>query len=481
VNRIKDKLGTKIFLGIGLSLLISCILIFGMLRIVMPLTYEYHLSAQLMSNSNELILALEQTPQDQWEHLLTSFSIENGASINIGNGIGSIAVVNPTNYFVSYSFSSSFGVGIFHDIDVQENNLTDIMDISSLSIVQDFWSGGTAYTITVFGDMVTRSVMQVTDIFTEVFPYVLALILFISFVTAFVYSRILAKPIVKISNVSKRMANLELTKRCDTSRSDEIGILANNLNEMAEKLSASMDELKNANEKLQADIKKEREHERRRRDFFTAISHELKTPVTILKGELDGMILNIGKFKNRDKYLQEAYKTSESIEKLVREIMTLAKLDTICLQLDVIQLSEITDKVIDVYETIIQNKQIKVSYKYDKNAIVKADKIQMKTVISNIIGNAVKHSPKQCLVDISIIKNDDKVLLSVQNSDIKISSEELPLLWEPFYRTDKSRSRDTGGSGLGLYIVKTILDIHGFSYQFESTETGMMFTIEFPD
>jgi len=322
--------------------------------------------------------------------------------------------------------------------------------------------------------------MQVTDIFTEVFPYVLALILFISFVTAFVYSRILAKPIVKISNVSKRMANLELTKRCDTSRSDEIGILANNLNEMAEKLSASMDELKNANEKLQADIKKEREHERRRRDFFTAISHELKTPVTILKGELDGMILNVGKFKDRDKYLQEAYKTSESIEELVREIMTLAKLDTIRLQPEAIQLSEITDEFIATYEAIAQSKQIQINCQYDENVMTQADRVQMKTVISNIIGNAVKHSPKHSVVDIGITKSGDAVTLSVQNSGVQIAPDELPMLWEPFYRTDKSRSRDTGGSGLGLYLVKTILDLHGFSYQFEPIEAGMEFTIIFP-
>jgi two-component system sensor histidine kinase VanS len=297
---------------------------------------------------------------------------------------------------------------------------------------------------------------------------------------AFLYSRFLAKPIVDISNVSKRITALDMAWRCDVSRSDEIGTLAANLNEMAGKLDGTMKELQAANEKLQADIEREREQERRRRDFFSAISHELKTPVTILKGELDGMILNVGKFKDRDKYLQEAYETTESIEKLVREIMTLAKLDTISLKPENVKLSDLTDDCLRTYEVLARNKHIKIGSCYEDDATVNVDKGQMRTVLSNIIGNAVKHSPDNGIVDIRASNKNGKVIFTVENSGVHIDPAELGKIWEPFYRTDKSRSRDTGGSGLGLYIVKTILDLHRFEYRLENTDSGMRFTVLFP-
>jgi two-component system sensor histidine kinase VanS len=470
VNRLKNSLSTKIFFGIAASLLAACLLIFVLLQNVMPRTYEHRLHAELITNLSELVLELERTPQAQWEPLLLAFTMENGASVNIREhtDIGEIP-----------GQTTTLSIGIFTYPHTQDAAPSAWGAATSVAFAQDFYSEGTRYIITVFGEAVARNVAQLSAIFADIFPYVLLLILLISLVAAFVYSRFLAKPIVQISGISKKIANLELTERCNTSRSDEIGVLANNLNEMAEKLSGSMDELQRANEQLQADIEKEREHERRRRDFFSAISHELKTPVTILKGELDGMILNVGKFKDRDKYLQEAYKTSESIEKLVRDIMTLAKLDTINLQPQTFELSNITDALITTYEPIAQSKQIKINRRYDESTSTQADKTQIEMVISNIIGNAVKHSPENSEVDIDITKGDDNVSLSVQNSGVQIAPDELKKLWEPFYRIDKSRSRDTGGSGLGLYIVKTILDLHGFSYKMESTEAGVKITICF--
>jgi two-component system sensor histidine kinase VanS len=325
----------------------------------------------------------------------------------------------------------------------------------------------------------TESVGQVTGIFAKIFPFVLLVINVVSILTAYLYSRFLAKPIIDISNVSKKLTALDMSWRCDVSRADEIGVLAVNLNEMAIRLDLAMKELQTVNTRLLGDFEREREQERRRRDFFSAISHELKTPVTILRGEIEGMILNVGKFKDRDKYLQEAHKTTESIEKLVREIMTLAKSDTISLKPEAVKLSELVRDCLHKYVGLAQDKHIEIESSLEDSVTVSADQEQMRTVLSNIIGNAVTHSPEGGHVNISVSGLDGFVELSVENSGVHIPPDELRQIWEPFYRTDKSRSRDTGGSGLGLYIVKTILDLHKFAYRFENTESGMMFTITF--
>jgi two-component system sensor histidine kinase VanS len=177
--------------------------------------------------------------------------------------------------------------------------------------------------------------------------------------------------------------------------------------------------------------------------------------------------------------LQEAHETTESIEKLVREIMTLAKLDTINLKPETVKLSDLVSDCLRKYEVLAQDKHIEIKSRLENNVIVNVDKEQMRTVLSNIIGNAVKHSPDGSHVDISVSEQDGSVELAVENSGIHIPPDEINQIWEPFYRTDKSRSRDTGGSGLGLYIVKTILDLHGLAYRFENTDSGVMFKIIF--
>ena len=445
---------------------IISLFIFGLLRIVMPTIYQRHLDAQLIRNFGVLVTELEYAPQNEWEVLLYQFSATNNAAITIRYET-SVMPDGSTGRLISMLPSGEEGEELLFFSDETSNFNTS------------FRQNGQLYLISFTSVAVTNSIQQLEGIFFQVFPYVFIVVLLIATLMALLYTRFLAKPIVEITHVSKKMVNLDLQWHCAINRNDEIGLLANNLNQMANRLTTALQELQTANEQLHADIEKEREHERRRRDFFTAASHELKTPVTILKGELDGMILNVGKFKNRDKYLQEAYKTSQSIEKLVREMMTIAKLDTISLNLERINLSYMINEVAEYYEPIAKEKQIQISINRDHRTevYVKADQLQLQTVISNVVSNAVKHSPLKNNIEINLMRENKSVVLTVENKGVQIEEGELFKLWEPFYRTDKSRSRDTGGSGLGLYIVKMILDMHGFSYKLENTEHGVKFAI----
>lgn len=421
--------------------------------------YERRFDAELLNNANQLVTQLINEPQSQWHRLLAEFRIENNASVSISDNRGNLI----------------FGGAMAID----EVGVTFIEDTEpGLTIV--FGNNGRGFSLRVTSRTITNALDQIGDIFTQIFIYVLMFIIIVAVVTAFIYTRFLGKPIIEIAHVSKKMTGLDMAWQCKTNRTDEIGMLASNLNQMAVQLSTTLDELQSANIKLQDDIKKEREHERRRRDFFAAVSHELKTPVTVLKGELDGMILNVGKFKDRDKYLQEAYKTNESIERLVREIMLLAKLDTIYLNLEHVSLSSIITNVINRYEPLAGEKHLDIQLNSEADVFVQADKTHMQTVVSNVISNAVRYSPFGQSVKIGIDTDGKSGTLAVENESVYIEEDEITKLWEPFYRTDKSRNRDTGGSGLGLYIVKTILDLHGFSYGLENSKDGIRFTMEFP-
>ncbi len=268
-----------------------------------------------------------------------------------------------------------------------------------------------------------------------------------------------------------------MTWRCDTKRSDEVGILANNLNTMAVRLDDAMGKLTAANEKLQADIEQERQQEKLRVDFFRAVSHELKTPITVLKGELEGMIYQVGEYKDRDAHLRQSLRTVNEMELLVKEILSASRMagNDFSLTLSDVDLSQLVRECCRKWQGAAEDKAQTFLSEIEAGCTCRGDMALLQKAVSNIIGNAVTHSPATAEITVTLEENT----LQVRNSGISVDTGELEKIFEPFYRVDHSHSRSTGGSGLGLYIVKTILERHGFSYRIDSTADAVCFTITF--
>ena len=170
------------------------------------------------------------------------------------------------------------------------------------------------YTLVVAGS--AHEVNLLKDTLSNIFFTLFFIILLIAIAAAIVYSRYVTKPVLELSNVSKKMSELDFSWKCKEKRTDELGILVHSLNEMSQKLSATMEHLKNANVKLQADIEHKRELEQAQLDFFSAVSHELKTPITVIKGQTEGMILNVGDYQDRNKYLARSLEIINTLEGL---------------------------------------------------------------------------------------------------------------------------------------------------------------------
>ena len=478
-----------ILLGVSL-------LIFGLLHRAMPRSYARILDEQVFENAVELARELEVTPRDEWDHLLVLFSVENQANVvfyelgdedeaarDDADGVGIfISEITATVVDGDVVIMDSEGMVISSEGNTVLFDLFGTQNSVHTSLMFSFYFEyeQAEYVMVVESQNFVRAASQMEMIFLQLAPYIFLIILGVSLVTSFFYTRILARPVVDIARQSMKLVDLDGSWEWESNRRDEIGMLGGYLKMMYDQLMATLDELRYANGKLQDEIERERELERRRRDFFTAISHELKTPVTILKGELEGMILNVGKFKDRDKYLQEAYATSESIEKLVREIMMLAKLDTINLKLENVDFGDMVADVLAIYEPMVEEKQLEVKRMGVPSFEVRADATQLQTVLSNIISNAIKHTPAGSCIWVNLEKESDTAVLKVENEGVYLEEMEIDKLWEPFYRPDKSRNRDTGGSGLGLYIVKSILDLHGFECGLHNTSRGVLFVVRVP-
>ena len=244
-----------------------------------------------------------------------------------------------------------------------------------------------------------------------------------------------------------------MTWRCNTTRTDEIGVLANNLDTMAKRLNATLNELTIANKQLQKDIEQEKEREKVQTQFFRAVSHELKTPLTIIKGELEGMIYEVGEYKNKEKYLKHCLKVANDMESLIKEILSVAmiKEENFKLNEKEFNIANTIKNVLKKYQGIAEDKGIEIITNIQKEYNFTGDERLLENAISNVVSNAVMYSSKKEKVFIEF--RDNKV--KIENTGIHIENKDLEQLFNPFFRVDKSRNKNTGGSGLGLYIVKT--------------------------
>lgn len=451
IKRIKNSLSAKVFFWIAGLLVLCSLLIYGMVMIFLPQSYTVVASSRVEKEVEQLIDTLSQTDYDDAGDVIEQFCQSNRASVILSDGIN------------MYTFGT---------VDEQSVERGEVMT-TALEVKFADQNGNYYLSITA----AVSAGNELTMAFLELLPFILLLILLISALGAFLCSRILVRPVLEISRVSKRMANLDMTWDCKVNRTDELGILASSLNTMSKRLDAAMKELEGANQKLREDMEHITELSRQRRDFFAAASHELKTPITILKGQIESMILGIGSYKDTGKVLPETLKEVENMERLVKEILAISKIemDGLAGKADPFSLSDVLFKIIESLAPLAQERKIAVHSQISENIVIFGNASLLEKALHNIINNAIRHSPKEAEVFLNLTPSE----LTVINTGVAIPPEDLPVLFTPFYRVEKSRNKATGGSGLGLYLVKTILELHGFGYCIQNTEKGVMFTIDF--
>ena len=448
-KKIHESIWAKTFLSMLALLVVCCILIYGMVIIFLPRNYHTELEGQVTSDFYDLVEILERNGWEASSDSLMEFSMTNNASVEINDDYG--------NSLFSVNFAD------------MEN-----MDTSapSMSCSATFLQSGQIYHLVANAALV--AVAQSYGILLKLIPFVAVVILLISVIGAAVCSRYYVKPLVSISNVAKRMTTLDMTWKCEVNRKDEIGVLAASLNDMAERLNNALASLRSANRQLKKDIEREREQEKQRVEFFTAVSHELKTPIAIIKGQLEGMICQVGEYKDRDTTLRRCLKTANDMENLVREILSAARMggSDFHLERTDLNVSQMLRKVCQQFRGRMEDKQMELRMDIQPEYHYPGDLRLMEKVFTNVLGNAVTYSPAGAVIAVTLKDG----VFSVENTGVHIAGEDLERIFTPFYRVDKSRSRNSGGSGLGLYITKTILDHHGIQHSMVNTEDGVRFT-----
>ena len=295
-------------------------------------------------------------------------------------------------------------------------------------------------------------------------PVLGVILLAVSILIAIFFAQYITRPILKVNEASKRMVKLDFRRPYPETRSDEIGILGENLNRLAEHLEETLQELKEKNKILQDEIQREQEMEQKQLSFFAAVSHELKTPVTILKGQIQGMISGIGGYKDRDKYLKRSYEVVFAMEGLIQEILDVSRIKSagFLVNFSNVSLDNIVRNCIQEWEDVATDRGVTFHIEIEEHTDIHADRVLFQKVIGNLISNAVKYTPDNGNIWCKVYKKGGDVIFSVENNAEHISEQEIPKLFDAFYRREKSRNRKAGGSGLGLYIVKMIVELHHY-------------------
>ena len=294
---------------------------------------------------------------------------------------------------------------------------------------------------------------------------------FLSVLCAYFFSKGTTSSIRQLSKAVKKMSELDKSAQCRISSQDELGELANDVNQLYHRLLCMI-------ENLELEKEKTSENERAKIDFLRSASHELKTPVTALNAMLENMILGVGRYQDYDDCLPECKAITERLSEMIHEILETSKLSvsTKNAALTEINVSELLASLCEPYQLIAATHGVQFRLKIDDAVSVELPIHEFSKALSNILGNAVAYTPNGKCVSVYLRAH----MIVVENECTPISKEELPHLFEPFYRPDFSRSRETGGNGLGLYIVATLFRALNVPYSFTPMEQpqGMRFTIQ---
>lgn len=451
VKKIKSSLSAKSFLFIALLLVLCGLLIYSSVVLFLPNSYTIVASDRINQELRDLAATLSETNFTQADDVLATFCRDNRASVLL-TGWGERLLIG----YVDEGLDSG--------------------DVFTTTLNVTFADRPVSYTLTVSAPISAGH--ELTMAFGELLPALLVIVLFISALGAFICSRILVRPVLEISRISQRMAELDMSWSCDVKSSDELGVLAESLNTMARRLDAAMSSLEDANRQLRADMEQMAAMSKQRRDFFAAASHELKTPITIIKGQIEGMLMGIGRYKDVQGILPETMHEVERMEQLVAEILEITRLemDGLAGHTGPVDFSSLTRKVVQELMPLAEERAMELGAEIPDGVTVTGAEPLLERAVHNIITNALRHSPAG--EHAVVVLRPGR--LTVRNSGVNIPEDELKVLFTPFARVEKSRNKASGGSGLGLYLVKTIIDLHGFTCSIDNDGDGVIFTVEWP-
>ena len=323
-----------------------------------------------------------------------------------------------------------------------------------------------------------ESIRESADISNKFYFAVGLMIIILSGLVIMVVTRRITRPISELTELSRKMSDLDFEAKYESKVGNEIDVLGDNFNRMSSQLETTISELKSANNELQRDIEDKIKIDKMRKEFLDNVSHELKTPIALIQGYAEGLKENISDDpESREFYCDVIMDEASKMNKLVKNLLTLNQLESgkdavVMERFDIVSLIR---GVLQTMNIMIGQKNAKVIFEAEKPVYVWADEFKIEEVVTNYVSNALNHLEGEKEIEIKLQEEGNRVKISVFNTGTPIPEADVPNLWNKFYKVDKARTREYGGSGIGLSIVKAIMESMNQEYGVQNFDNGVEF------
>ena len=294
-------------------------------------------------------------------------------------------------------------------------------------------------------------------------------------------SKRITEPLLELTELSKKMADLDFETKYTNVAQNEIGQLGEHFNQMSRKLETTISELKTANNELQRDIEQKMQIDEMRKEFLANVSHELKTPIALIQGYAEGLSEGIDDDEeSRAFYCEVIIDESAKMNKIVKKLLTLNQLEfgNETINVERFDITSLISEIVQSSEILAQQKGAKIIFREAQSVFAWGDEFKIEEVVINYISNALNHVTNEMIIDIKVIEKNGKIRVSVFNTGLQIPEDELEKVWIKFYKVDRARTRKYGGSGIGLSIVKAIMDSFNQKYGVTNYDNGVEFWFE---
>lgn len=458
------KLFPKTFMH-SLCLIVSMVLVvFLLIYSLLPAVYRQYKHRQIESQTEQLAAQLKCVSSEQLAGIISSYAIAKGYGYTAAYADGEMICEARTGMI----FENIGGIleETGNPSGVTENSIQFEVQMADSRAAFRTADGKTGYLSL---SVSLQPIDDAVSVLLLILPAALVLCLILSAVIAYFYAKSITKPIRDMALATVRMQSLTPDAACSIDRNDEIGILARNINDMYRQLLSAISD-------LEREIETVGKAEQEKLDFLLLASHELKTPVTAVRGMIDGMIYHVGVYKDRDTYLRECQKSLEDLTELICRILETSKMDITAAAKKRAQtdIGPMIKKITEPYFVIALSRNIEITLSGDDSfcACIPAELVEK--ALSNILSNAVKYTKAGGAIRIYTENRS----VSIDNECDPLSEEELSHIGEPFYHPSDSR-QDNGSTGLGLYLTDRILSVCGLAYDFAPYENGMRFILFF--
>ncbi len=455
------KLFPKTFLvSIGLFAALI-ILVHALVYTLMPQFYLQQKEREAADNLTALVAELRGKSIEEMRRLSQEFAQVKNVNITL-------TIDGRDQYFQGFQ-SINIVTDSGKSVDTSVVKIADGQTVDPRSVILQQGSvtdkQGRAITVKLLADVAPVTQAKLATL--HVLPYTMIGSLLVALVFSYIYSRFVTRPIRQMAAVTTTMQRLEKDAHYPVNSSDEIGVLGRNINELYQNLWQTIRSLEHENKRIT-------QLEKEKIAFLRAASHELKTPLAALRIMLENMQLNIGEYKNRDQYLAESVAQVDRLAAMVNDVLRSGSLAEQALRQEKrLRIDKLITEVVDDHRLLAKTRGMTFAVNTEPTTI-RANRDMMRHVISNLVSNAVRHGDAGSVIKITCNQHE----LAIENACKPLTKQQLQHVFDPFYRSNVATKQRANSSGIGLYIVKILLDAKGLEYEFAPHGQGMRFIVK---